>query len=924
MKRRKAGSSSSLAGPATSWRLRRLWRKAVKLLLDPVRFFDDAKQPGLRRAGLRCLLVLHSLPLTPHLLGYVTIRLLWRISGGRGLRLRALRGLQRQGHGWLALDTDPQFELRGWLPLPRGPSHIALTLHGFTGEEPSKLYVGGRRRHGDQGFEEAAALAIPLELNGRGECLVVLPQRHRLRLRFDPLGAPGAFEITSLRLRPASHGATLARLRRAAWPPETALAYLLTGNPPRRRHPRRAGIPAGDLAKAREPSAKAWAGLSPPSPARVSEARIDVVVPVYGDRAATLACLYSVLANPQATAFALTVIDDCGPDPSLRATLVELADRGLFRLIRNQRNLGFVRSANLAMALAPRNDLILLNADTEVYNDWLDRLVRLAADHPDAATITPLTNNGEIASYPYFTEAFPWRLELDFAALDRLAAKANGSASLDAPTGVGFCLYLRRRAIERLGRFDERDFGLGYGEENDFCQRALAAGWRNLIAPGVFVRHLGQRSFGDSRARRVVHALAVLERRYPHYRASIERFIESDPMAPYRAALDRARITRLPRRAARLAILHSIGGGTEAHVLDRATRLAGEGVLLLIGRPSDPPNGRRVSLEVAGTPHLPNLPAFDLLGDLEPLVAFLAGQQLEAIELHNLVGYAEAVVTVLPELARRLKVPLDVHLHDYQAFCPRINLVTPELEFCDVADAGRCRLCLARGPGQIAVADVKPWRRRYARLLRGARRVVAPSEDAAARFARHLPGLPVEICPHPDLAVWDLERDSTLRLPPPRNTVRRICLIGSISDVKGQRLLAQVARLALVRGSALEFVVLGEVGNPLLLRGLGNVTVTGRYAEEEALPALRHVNAQIAWFPALWPETFCYTLSLAQRVGLPCLVPALGALTRGNDAPSGRTLSYAPATAPPELLALLETAFPASGIGRHARHMRYT
>ena len=48
-------------------------------------------------------------------------------------------------------------------------------------------------------------------------------------------------------------------------------------------------------------------------------------------------------------------------------------------------------------------------------------------------------------------------------------------------TGVGFCLYIRRQLIESVGAFDPV-FGLGYGEENDFCMRATRAGFRNVLS----------------------------------------------------------------------------------------------------------------------------------------------------------------------------------------------------------------------------------------------------------------------------------------------------------------------------------------------------------------------------------------------------------------------------------------------------------
>ena len=57
-------------------------------------------------------------------------------------------------------------------------------------------------------------------------------------------------------------------------------------------------------------------------------------------------------------------------------------------------------------------------------------------------------------------------------------------------------MYVRRAALTDIGLFDADTFGHGYGEENDFCVRASARGWRHLLACDTFVYHEGSVSFG--------------------------------------------------------------------------------------------------------------------------------------------------------------------------------------------------------------------------------------------------------------------------------------------------------------------------------------------------------------------------------------------------------------------------------------------
>ncbi|MGU7808089.1 glycosyltransferase family 2 protein, partial [Escherichia coli] len=73
---------------------------------------------------------------------------------------------------------------------------------------------------------------------------------------------------------------------------------------------------------------------------------------------------------------------------------------------------------------------------------------------------------------------------------------------VEIPTGVGFCMYIRRDCLNQVGYFDEETFGRGYGEENDWCQRAAKAGWPNFHQLNVFVYHKGGVSFAGEQSPR--------------------------------------------------------------------------------------------------------------------------------------------------------------------------------------------------------------------------------------------------------------------------------------------------------------------------------------------------------------------------------------------------------------------------------------
>jgi GT2 family glycosyltransferase len=324
---------------------------------------------------------------------------------------------------------------------------------------------------------------------------------------------------------------------------------------------------------------------------------IDIVIPVYGGVAQTRCCIESALASIDAALGRIVVVDDASPEPEIVDYVRGLGEQGRIDHIRNESNQGFVRSVNRGMALHRDRDVVLLNSDTQVANPWLERLRAAAYRDSNIATVTPFSNNATICTYPFdgWGGGVPGTLGL--AGLDRLFATANAGQSVDIPTAVGFCMYIRRDALDAVGPFDEERFGRGYGEENDFCMRALKAGRRNVLAGDVFVFHEGGVSFSDERGTLMDAAAAALLEAHPDYGERVQEFIAADPAQPLRASVDLARAQSgveeaqhvLRERCAECASwmsrtreLQRFLAGREAHIselhrgLERATALVAE------------------------------------------------------------------------------------------------------------------------------------------------------------------------------------------------------------------------------------------------------------------------------------------------------------------------------------------------------------
>jgi GT2 family glycosyltransferase len=279
---------------------------------------------------------------------------------------------------------------------------------------------------------------------------------------------------------------------------------------------------------------------------------VDVIVPVYRGEAETRACLESLLASPTETPREVVAIDDASPEPAISAWLRELAAAGQVTLLAHSDNRGFVASVNEGMRMHPDRDVVLLNSDTEVAPGWLDRLAGHARADPSIGTTTPFSNNATICSYPHPHAANPLPPGETTATLDQAFAAANPRLAADIPTAVGFCMFISRRCLDAVGLFDVERYGKGYGEEVDFCMRAARAGFRNVAAGDVFVRHKGEVSFGGGGDERRERAQAIVDELYPEFKAALYRHLAQDPLKPMRRRVDARLRKRAPGRLARL------------------------------------------------------------------------------------------------------------------------------------------------------------------------------------------------------------------------------------------------------------------------------------------------------------------------------------------------------------------------------------
>jgi O-antigen biosynthesis protein len=572
---------------------------------------------------------------------------------------------------------------------------------------------------------------------------------------------------------------------------------------------------------------------------------IDIIIPVYRGLAETRACIESVLASANSTRFELVVINDASPDPGMAELLADLEADHKITLLTNENNLGFVATCNRAISLHPDRDVLLLNSDTLVHGNWLDRMIACARTDATIATVTPFSNNATLCSYPKIGESQVMPTGDALARLDQIFATVNAQQCVEIPTGVGFCMWMNRVALNEIGAFDEAAFGRGYGEENDWCFRALAAGYHHVLCADTFVAHKGEVSFAQESGGRKSNAQAIIDARYPDYRAKVADFFERDPARPLRCAVDIARL-KSSARPRILMVTHGWGGGTERHVRDLAQLVENESDFIMLR----PERGNMLSLTWLRAGETFQV-FFNAHSAFEQLLQLVDELGISRMHLHHVHGLPIEVLTI----AERLHVPLDITLHDYFPITPQYHLSPGAAMPEDTAAS------VHNHAWGLSVAE---WRSRFGALLIQAERVISPSRDLADRIEVFFPTLKCEIWPHFVLPSKAHDTDF------------KVVLLGGLTPEKGLDVLEACATDAHEKKLPLAFSLLGHTSRPVSQWPFLPVEISGSYRDEDLARRIELTRPDAFLFPSQIPESFSYTLSAAMATGRPIVASSLG------------------------------------------------
>ncbi|MCM1174350.1 MAG: glycosyltransferase [Blautia sp.] len=481
---------------------------------------------------------------------------------------------------------------------------------------------------------------------------------------------------------------------------------------------------------------------------------VDIIIPIYNAFEDLEICLNSLYQYTDLKQNRLILINDNSPDERIRPFLDKQARENVI-VIHNEINRGFSNNINIGMAQSGVNDVILLNSDTILTSNWVEKMMECAYSSKEIGTVTPLSNNATLCSVPELFEEneLPPGMNVDQAAeiVEQCSLKKYPQISV----AHGFCMLVKREVIKLIGDFDAETFGRGYGEENDFCNRAEQMGYIHVMCDNTYIYHSGTRSFVSKEKEKYIEAhQKVLYDRYPKQMKANEMHIGSNPNQLIGKNIERFWAVNNGKRNI-LYVLQSDFrkgaennvGGTQMHVKHLTEGLK---------------NSNNIFVAAINGSYL-QFTAY--IEQEEYIYRFFVGEkasffrfrdrnfarifkeiytafQIELVHVHHLLSLSLDIIYE----ANKLEIPVIFTIHDFWSVCPNITLRNTSGLICMKEEDNRCRECLSVNAKIYEKNSyIELWRGQLCEALSLCEALVVPSESAKEIIGNYYPDLKSKI-----------------------------------------------------------------------------------------------------------------------------------------------------------------------------------
>ena len=613
--------------------------------------------------------------------------------------------------------------------------------------------------------------------------------------------------------------------------------------------------------------------------------KTTVVVPVYNGLDHLKRLMPSLLSNTPADV-SILLIDDCSPDEEIMPFLRAHAERDQrIKLLNNPDNYGFVKTVNRAFELCKDQDyVILLNTDTEVPPQWVERMLAPFEKETDIASVTPFSNGATIFSLPLTDDRnnreFIKVFQLD--EVDREIRKYSlPPESRTAPCGVGFCMAMKNELIRQFGGFDGESFGKGFGEEVDWCRRMAEKGFRNVIAPNLFISHFHGGSFASAeRAVLLEEHEDLLTKKHPDYHAVLAAHdLETAPIWDIVRCAATLGLMLKPEHDPVLILDHDWGGGANLYREKMVRELLANGKAVLLAQNEVGCIKLTVYYrDLSYSYHVRDfatlhLPCFSGIRRIvvNELISwpYIYGKRVFSIDLYQrLIGEILA-------LKDHCGARLEYMFHDFFLVCPHLNLVGMNRTYCNPgASAAPCAGCITvrrhyeKTERYLGTITGELWRNAMRPLIANLDEIRFFSQNSIDVFRQ----------------VYD-PKERQIKLVPHKPVISfrpmqfsggpvRIGCVGAIGEVKGAGFIVELANYLKTHAPDARIVVIGIIDAKYLP---DNVIVHGKYELSELPGLLERYGINIGFISSIWPETFSYVTQELMMLDLPLVCFDIGA-----------------------------------------------
>lgn len=477
---------------------------------------------------------------------------------------------------------------------------------------------------------------------------------------------------------------------------------------------------------------------------------IDIVIPIYNAYDDLKICLGSVYKYTDLNKNRLILINDNSSDKRIKSYLNSKQKDNVI-IIHNDENKGFSTNVNIGMAQSEHRDVILLNSDTVVTKSWVDKIVHCAYSDSSIGTVTPLSNNATLCSVPNFCEenSLPKGMTIDQVA--EIVEECSLKKYPRITVAHGFCMFIKREVINTIGKFDAETFGKGYGEENDFCNRAEQMGYIHVMCDDTYIFHSGTRSFiSEEKAMYIAEHEKILNKRYPNQMRNNELYCRDNPNGwiGYNIGFHidinngKKNILFLLQSDFEMESNDYIGG-VQIHVKNLVSGIKNDANIFVVTRIED---YLKASVYIGDKKYefrfwVGKMPSYPIIRDRELANVFaniLEGFNIDLVHIHHTLLTS---LDIFNEASKR-NIPIVYSVHDFYSICPNQVLTETNGESCIGKSNLQCERCLNATRGVYeGIGFLEKWRLEYAQKLDLCKLIVAPSEAAKKIFCQYYPSL---------------------------------------------------------------------------------------------------------------------------------------------------------------------------------------